>query len=278
MNLSLGFSPCPNDTFIFDGLVNKRINTAGIQFNLVLEDVQTLNEWAIEGKLDVTKISYAVLPLILKNYVVLNAGSALGRGVGPLLVARSEIRNLSNEIRHLSVAIPGKDTTANLLFSLAFPDAGEKKFMIFSSIEEAVLKNEVDCGVIIHENRFTYQQKGLMKLVDLGEFWEKETGFPIPLGGIVIRKGYNYDLKKKVNELIRQSIELSFANYPFISDFVKTHSQEMQEDIMRKHIELYVNDYSLNLGEAGIHAIQQLLKLHQNTTASEQLDYSNIFL
>jgi 1,4-dihydroxy-6-naphthoate synthase len=262
MKLTLGFSPCPNDTFIFDALVNKKIDTEGVEVEAVLEDVQTLNEWALQGRLDVTKISYGVLPLLVKNYTVLNAGGALGKGVGPLLIARGAMGNGEWSMVNKSVAIPGEHTTAHMLFSMAYPEAKNKQFMIFSAIEEAVLNGAVDAGVIIHENRFTYQQKGLVKLVDLGEFWEKETGNPIPLGGIVMKKSFESRLQQKVDKLIRRSLEYAFVNYPLITDYVKQHSQEMSESVMRQHIDLYVNNYSLDLGEDGKAAIQQFLRIY----------------
>ena len=169
MKFSLGFSPCPNDTFIFDALVNKKIDSEGIEFDLFLEDVETLNQWALQGKLDISKISYGVLPLLLSQYELLDAGGALGKGVGPLLIAREPLP--LTEVSRCRIAIPGQRTTAHLLFSLAFPEARRKEFMVFSGIEDAVLSGVADCGVIIHENRFTYQQKGLIKLLDLGEYW-----------------------------------------------------------------------------------------------------------
>lgn len=252
MEFSLGFSPCPNDTFIFDALVNKKIDTEGIDFTVELEDVQTLNRWAMQGKLDISKISYGVLPL-LEQYELLDAGGALGKGVGPLLIARQPLA--LTEIGNCRIAIPGEQTTAHLLFSLAFPEARNKRFMVFSGIEEAVLSDAVDCGVIIHENRFTYQQKGLVKLMDLGEFWEKETGVPIPLGGIVVKRSLGSDLARTINALIRKSLEYAFERYPELPDYVKGHAQEMDERVMRQHIDLYVNNYSLSLGEDGERAI-----------------------
>jgi len=277
MKLTIGFSPCPNDTFIFDSLVNKKIEESGLEFEVFIEDVQTLNEWALQGKLDITKISYGVLPLVLNEYMVLNAGSALGKGVGPLLIAKTQIPKLESQIQQLSVAIPGENTTANLLFSLAFPQATKKKFIPFTAIEDSVLQNRTDCGVIIHENRFTYEKRGLVKLIDLGEFWEQQTALPIPLGGIIIRKGYNFDLKNRINDLIRKSIEASFRQYPNFSAFVKMHANEMEEQIMRKHIDLYVNDFSLDLGIEGIKAINKLLEIYKkNTKTAEQ--FSGIFL
>lgn len=257
MELKLGFSPCPNDTFIFDALVNKKIDTEGIDLKVELEDVQTLNEWAMRGRLDVSKISYGVLPLVLDHYELLDAGGALGKGVGPLLIAKKPIP--ITEIDSCVIAIPGEQTTAHLLFSLAFPAAGKKRFMVFSGVEEAVLSGAVDCGVIIHENRFTYQQKGLVKLMDLGEFWEKKTGAPIPLGGIVMKRGLDAGLTDKVNRLIRRSLEYAFERYPELPEYVRGHAQEMDERVMRQHIDLYVNNYSLTLGAEGQKAIQTLL-------------------
>ena len=255
---SIGFSPCPNDTFIFDALVNKKIDTANMEFEPVLEDVETLNRWAMEGKLDITKISYGVWPIVQRAYTLLNSGSALGKGVGPLLISKNEIPNYKSQISELSVALPGEHTTANLLFSMAFPGARKKKFMVFSAIEDAVLSGETDCGVIIHESRFTYEQKGLHKLIDLGDYWEQQTGLPIPLGGIVMKKKFDTVTKKQVDILVKKSLEFSFANYPALPDYVRLHSQEMEESVMRKHIDLYVNDFSLQLGEEGRRAIEQL--------------------
>ena len=257
MTLTLGFSPCPNDTFIFDALVNKKIDTEGLDFDVRLEDVETLNQWAMQGRLDISKISYGVLPLVLDRYELLDAGGAMGKGVGPLLIARHPIP--LDDISECRIAIPGQHTTAHLLFSLAFPAARHKEFMIFSGIEDAVLTGKVDCGVIIHENRFTYQHKGLTKLLDLGEFWEKETGAPIPLGGIVLRKGQDPALAVKINTLIRKSLEYAFSHYPNLPDYVRDHAQEMDQQVMRQHIDLYVNNYSLSLGHDGEKAIRTLL-------------------
>ncbi len=267
MKFTLGFSPCPNDTFIFDALVNKKIDTGNFDFDIVLEDVQTLNQWALQGRLDITKISYGVLPLILNDYNLLESGGALGKGVGPLLIAKNKIDLVA--INDCTIAIPGKNTTAHLLFSLAFPEAVKKQFMVFSEIEDAVLNGKVDAGVIIHENRFTYQDKGLVKLIDLGEFWEKETGCPIPLGGIVMKKNFSTEIAVQINSLIKKSIEYSFANYPDIAPFVKQHSQEMSEQVMRQHIDLYVNNYSINLGNEGKEAIDTLLRIYSKMNETE---------
>ena len=269
MRFTLGFSPCPNDTFIFDALVNKKIDTEGLDFEVLLEDVETLNQWATQGKLDISKISYGVLPLVLDRYELLDAGGALGKGVGPLLISRRPVS--PEDIDACRIAIPGQRTTAHLLFSLAFPSARNKEFMLFSDIEAAVLSGKADCGVIIHENRFTYQQKGLVRLMDLGEFWEEETGAPIPLGGIVLRRGQAPALAVKVNTLIRKSLEYAFSHYPALPDYVKVHAQEMDEQVMRQHIDLYVNPYSLTLGADGEKAIQTLLQTWSRIHAQERI-------
>ncbi|AXY77817.1 1,4-dihydroxy-6-naphthoate synthase [Paraflavitalea soli] len=261
MKFTLGFSPCPNDTFIFDALVNKKIDTGDIEVEVVLEDVQTLNEWALQGKLDITKISYGVLPLVLDSYIVLPAGGALGKGVGPLLITSAGGISAA-EVKASTIAIPGEHTTAHMLFSLAFPEAENKQFVLFSQIEDAVIHEKVDAGVIIHENRFTYQDKGLVKLMDLGEYWESETGSPIPLGGIVMKRAFDTALQQRINALIRASVEYAFAHYPQVTDYVKQHSQEMSEGVMRQHIDLYVNNYSIDLGADGKAAVQQFLQIY----------------
>ncbi len=259
MRLTLGFSPCPNDTFIFDALVNGGIDTGGLRFDPVLEDVQTLNEWALAGRLDVSKISYGVLPRVADRYALLEAGGALGEGVGPLLVARPGVARF--DPASMTVAIPGRDTTAHLLFSLAFPGATGKRFVVFSEIEAAVLEGRVDAGVIIHESRFTYAAKGLAKLVDLGEHWERETRSPIPLGGIVARRSLDPAIRRDVNGLIRLSLEQANGRRTFLSDYVRRHAQELDDAVMRQHIDLYVNAFSLGLGEAGRRAVQTLLEV-----------------
>lgn len=266
--ITIGFSPCPNDTFIFDALVNGKIDTEGLEFEVMLEDVQTLNEWALHGKLDISKISYGVYPLLMNTYSLLKSGGALGKGVGPLLITKHEVQSTNREefqsfVNDSLIAIPGVNTTAHFLFTQAFPNANKKQFMVFHEIEEAVLSGKVDCGVIIHENRFTYHQKGLHKLIDLGEYWEQSTGFPIPLGGIAAHNRIDAGVKLKVDGLIKKSLEDAFAHYPFISNYVKQHSQEMSEEVMRKHIDLYVNDYSLDLGEDGMKAVKKFIEISQ---------------
>lgn len=275
MELSLGFSPCPNDTFIFDALVNKKIDTQGIDFTVQLEDVQTLNNLARQRLLDVSKISYGVLPLVLNEYIVLNSGGALGIGVGPLLIAKSEITDIQN--RDFRVAIPGNNTTAHMLFSLAFPHISRKNFLVFNQIEDAVLDGVVDAGVIIHENRFTYMERGLVKLMDLGKYWEDETGVAIPLGGIVMRRSLGEELIKKVDDLIKQSVEYAYQYYHVqLSPYVKEHAQEMSEDVMRRHIDLYVNNYTVALGNKGKAAVAKLLEVYDSVNPIEA-SYMELF-
>jgi 1,4-dihydroxy-6-naphthoate synthase len=266
MKLSIGFSPCPNDTFIFEALVNKKIDIEGLEFEVMLEDVETLNEWVLQGKLDITKLSFPAFFQSLDKYILLNTGSALGKGVGPLLISKYDPdsyreRSTEYEIDEKTIAIPGVNTTANLLLSFAFPDAKEKVPMIFSAIEDAVLAGKTDLGVIIHENRFTYQIKGLHKVIDLGEYWEKKMKVPVPLGGIAVKRTVDKLISLKIDKLIRKSIEYAFSNYPLISDYVKQHSQTMSEEVMRQHIDLYVNDYSLELGNEGKQAIETLFEI-----------------
>lgn len=276
MKISLGFSPCPNDTFIFDALVNKKIDSGGLQFNVVLEDVQTLNKWALQNKLDFTKISYGVLPIILNDYILLSSGGALGKGVGPLLISNNDFQVL--DIKDATIAIPGENTTANLLFSLAFPNAKNKIFKVFNEIEDAILSKEVAAGVIIHENRFTYELKGLHKVMDLGEYWEHQTGLPIPLGGIVAKRSLENALVNQVDKLIKKSIEYAYQHHQeHLADYVKQNSQEMNEDVMCKHINLYVNDYSINLGEKGKKSVLKLIEIYNQSKNTKQPNETVVF-
>jgi 1,4-dihydroxy-6-naphthoate synthase len=268
LKLTLGFSPCPNDTFIFDALVNNKIDTEGLSFETVLEDVETLNQWALEGKLDITKLSFPAFFQSLDKYVLLNTGSALGKGVGPLLITNNEKGIKNDEVKYHQIALPGINTTANLLFSFAYPEAIQKVFMRFDSIEDYVLSNPDSLGVIIHENRFTYRQKGLFKVMDLGEHWEEKMKVPVPLGGIAIKRNIDRLTSLKVDRLIRQSLKYAFSNYPIITDYVKSHSQTMSEEVMRRHIELYVNNFSINLGEEGKKAITVLFEVFNNYRSS----------
>jgi 1,4-dihydroxy-6-naphthoate synthase len=256
MKFTLGFSPCPNDTFIFDAMVNGKIDTKGLEFEYVLEDVETLNRWAKEGKLDITKLSYNTFLHTVNNYALLHSGSALGKGVGPLLIAKKLID--LNKIDELKIAIPGINTTANLLLTLAFPNAKNKTELIFSEIEDAVLSGKYDAGLIIHENRFTYARRGLVKLIDMGDWWESNVNAAIPLGGIVVKRSIDNGTAKAIDEIIKASLQYSWDSYPKLSEFVKQHAQEMEESVMRKHIDLYVNEYTTDLGVEGEHAITTL--------------------
>ncbi len=275
--ISIGFSPCPNDTFIFDALINNKIDTRGIRFNAVLEDVQTLNEWAIEGKLAVTKLSFGVLPLVAEKYKLLNSGSALGRGVGPLLISSNNEACLPGGVNDSWIAIPGENTTAHLLFSLAYPQAKNKIFLRYDEIEQFV-SDRKGLGVIIHENRFTYQQKGLKKVTDLGDFWENQTGQPIPLGGIVVSNLINYTMQKEIDVLIKKSINYAFSNYPQLNDYIRGNAQEMSDDVMRKHIDLYVNPFSIDLGEEGKRAVLILMEVYRTLHPSSTFSAERLFV
>ncbi|MBN2667914.1 MAG: 1,4-dihydroxy-6-naphthoate synthase [Bacteroidales bacterium] len=255
---TLGFSTCPNDTFIFDALVHHKINTKGIEFELVLGDVEELNAMALNSELDITKLSYHAYAHVWRSYQILNSGSALGRNNGPILVSKRKI--YPDEISNLKIGIPGKNTTANLLFTIAYPEALNKKEYLFSDIETALLDDDIDAGLIIHETRFTYEQKGLKKIVDLGEYWEKYTKSPIPLGGIVIKREIPRKDQLIIDRLIKESLEFAyqFPNEPV--GFMKQFAQEMDESVMRKHIELYVNPFSFDLGDIGKKAITTLYK------------------
>mgnify|MGYP002713094945 CR=1 FL=1 len=265
--LTLGFSPCPNDTFIFDALVHHKIDTEGLDFDVYLGDVEDLNEKAFNTELDITKISYHAYGYLTDNYVLLNSGSALGKGCGPILVQNSKDCHPEliegNNLSKIKIAIPGKYTTANFLLSIAHPEAQNKTELLFSDIENAVLNGDVDAGLIIHENRFTYQDKGLEKIIDLGEYWEQTTGALIPLGGIIIKRNLPKEIIEKVNRLIRKSIEYAFSNPNEPLSYMQKNAQEMSEEVMRKHVELYVNKYSIDLGTDGKNAITQMFNLAQ---------------
>lgn len=277
MKLTLGFSPCPNDTFIFDALINHKIDTEGLDFKVFFDDVETLNQKAFGGELDITKLSYHAFAHVSDKYILLDAGSALGFGVGPLLISKKEISDLKSQIPNLKVGIPGKYTTANFLLGIAFPELQNKSEIVFSEIEQALLDERIDLGLIIHENRFTYQNKGLKKVLDLGDFWEKETGSAIPLGGIMVKRSLSAEVQLKVNRLIRKSVEYAFENPKSGIDFIRSHAQEMSEDVMYKHIDLYVNKYSVELGMDGRKAVQTLFDKAREAGTIPYLQ-ENIFL
>ncbi len=256
MRLTLGFSPCPNDTFIFDALLHGKIDTEGLTFDLQLADVEELNRRAFEGNLQITKLSYHAYAYLTEHYVLLDAGSALGNNCGPLLIAKKKLTE--EEIFTSKIAIPGKYTTANFLLGLAYPQATHKYPYLFSDIEDAVLHGEMDAGLIIHENRFTYAEKGLVKLIDLGEYWENATSMPIPLGGIVIDRRLPRKVQETVNRVLGRSVAYALDHPQSAINFVRTHAQEMEEEVMYQHIHLYVNDFTRNLGEQGRAAVQLL--------------------
>ncbi len=275
MKLTLGFSTCPNDTFIFDAAVNNKIDTDGIEFDVILADVEELNKKAFEGNIDITKLSFHAYAHVADNYVLLNSGSALGNNNGPLLISKHKI--YPDETDDIKIAIPGKYTTANLLLGIAYPNAKNKKEYLFSDIEEAILSNEVDAGLIIHENRFTYEKNGLKKILDLGEYWENMTKMPIPLGGIVINRRHPLEIQKKINNIIKKSLEFAYQNKNSGLDFVKQHAQEMEQEIMYRHIDLYVNKYSIDLGETGKKAINILYEEAEKRKLIKKIK-KNIFI
>ena len=260
MKLTLGFSPCPNDCFIFDAMVHRRIDLEGLVFDVQLADVETLNRAAFAGTADITKLSFHAYAYCAADYVLLDSGSALGRNCGPLLISKRPITQAEVAAGQLRIAIPGRYTTANFLMSLAFPGATDKSELVFSEIEGAVIDGRFDAGLIIHENRFTYEARGLRKIIDLGEYWESQTGAPIPLGGIVIRRSLPAETRNAVNRIIRHSVEHAFAHPSDSRAYVRAHAQEMSEEVMYKHIDLYVNQYSIDLGSDGRHAVHLLFE------------------
>ncbi|MBU0484175.1 MAG: 1,4-dihydroxy-6-naphthoate synthase [Proteobacteria bacterium] len=256
--LSIGFSPCPNDTFIFNGLVHDRLISGGLEFSdEILADVETLNNWALEERLDVTKISFHALGHVLDKYVLLNTGSALGRGCGPLLVTVGRVDPAN--IHGLKIAIPGKLTTAAMLLRLFRPDCRNLVDMRFDQIMPAILAGEVDAGVIIHESRFTYKMMGLDLVEDLGGWWEKISGHPIPLGCIVARRSLGMETIRRIDQAVRESLRQAFAKPELCMSYVKKYAQELDEKVMSDHISLYVNSYSENLEQEGVAAVCDFL-------------------
>lgn len=256
MNLTLGFSPCPNDTYIFGALVLGYIDTHPYQFTFKLADVEELNQRALSAELDITKLSFHALTKCLRDYVLLESGSALGRMCGPLLICKPEF-----DVDHLHkgrVAVPGELTTANFLLDF-YTEIGQKEFVLFDEIEDSVLSGRVDAGVIIHENRFTFKQRGLTEIIDLGQFWEDKTGSPIPLGGIAAKRSLGPNVTGSISALIRASLLFARNNEELIMPYVRKYAQEMEEEVMKRHIGLYVNDFSIQLGKAGKSAIDRFL-------------------
>jgi len=263
MKLTFAYSPCPNDTFMFEPIVSGRIDTEGLRFEIDLADVEQLNKAAQEERYDISKLSFNAYTRLTEQYQLLNSGSALGRKCGPLLIAKSPID--ADQLKSAKVAIPGRNTTANFLLQFAYPDLQETDEMIFSDIEPSVLNDASDAGVIIHENRFTYQEKGLVKIKDLGEHWEEKTGYPIPLGGIVTRRRFTKDLRQKIDRVIARSVAYALAHPDFGVEYIKCYAQEMDADVMKSHIDLYVNDFSADIGEEGRASIQFLFDNHPDT-------------
>lgn len=258
MKLTLGFSPCPNDTYIFDAMIHQKVDTEGLEFEYFMADVEKLNGEAFAEKPDVTKLSFHAFLHLAGRYLLLDSGAALGFGAGPLVISKQLTH--FEELTGKTVAIPGRYTTANLLFSLAMKASVTKKEMLFSLIEDAVLSGEVEAGVIIHESRFTYQEKGLHKLIDLGQYWEQLTGSPVPLGGIAAHKRLGKDIMAKVNRCIRRSVDYANDHKGELNEFIRCHASEMDETVMQKHIDLYVNEFSVSLGVQGQKAVTQMFE------------------
>jgi len=261
MVIKLGFSTCPNDTFMFDALVNQRIDTKGYSFEIVMNDILHLNEMASEGEIDMVKISYNTFGRVQDHFTLLQAGSALGYNCGPLLISKDKISIDDITSGNLAVGIPGEYTTANLLMAYFAPQVQNKKIYLFHEIMPAILNGEVAAGVIIHENRFTYQDHGLRLIQDLGEYWESQTQLPIPLGAIVANKKLGHEAIQELDALMKQSVEYAFRNPTESRSFVRQYAQEMDEEVMQSHINLYVNKYSVDLGTEGHSAIKELLSV-----------------
>jgi 1,4-dihydroxy-6-naphthoate synthase len=254
--LTIGYSPCPNDTFIFYALTHGKVRVPGIEFREQLEDVETLNRMALDGGLDITKISYHALGHLRENYALLRSGGALGRGCGPLLVAKAG--TTLGDLKEGTVAIPGKLTTAYLLLRLFDPSIEKITVMTFDRIMDAVSKGDATAGLIIHESRFTYPRYKLEKLLDLGEWWERYSGLPIPLGGILGKRSLGRDLLIRVEEGIRESLRYAGAHPDEVMGYCRRYSQEMDEKVMRSHIDLYVNTFSMDLAREGLLAVRRL--------------------
>ena len=253
--IRLAISPCPNDTFMFDAIINKRIDLEGFTFHVEYHDIEQLNQRALSSVADVTKCSTAILKAIDNSYRLLDSGSALGRGNGPLLVRR---KGDNTPIRH--IAVPGLYTTANALVGRLFPTIAERTPMLFSEIAEAVEFSRFDAGVLIHEGRFVYERRNLELVADLGLEWERQLQLPLPLGSIVCLRELGEDVAQRLERLIRRSIEYAFANPMASRDFIKSHAQELDDDVIDKHIALFVNDFSLSLGDEGRRAVEELLR------------------
>jgi len=258
-SLTIGFSTCPNDTFIFYALMKKKVGNSELRLTETLADVETLNEMAFRSKLDITKLSYHAFGHLVDDYILLRSGSALGRGCGPLLI--SDLAYSPEDLTDKKIAIPGQYTTAAMLLKLYNNQFKQLIPMSFEKIMPAIKEGKVNAGVIIHESRFTYQNEGLKKIVDLGSWWEDTTGLPIPLGGIFAKRSLGKEIIANINKSITKSVEYAFSHPQEPMEYIKQYAQELSEDVIRQHIDLYVNSYSIDLGNEGIEAIRYLLKL-----------------
>jgi 1,4-dihydroxy-6-naphthoate synthase len=275
MKLKLGFSPCPNDTFIFDAMVHGRIDTYGLEFDYILADVEELNQRAMRAELDIVKLSYHAYAHVANDYLILDSGSALGYRNGPLLISKKLLSH--DDVNSARIAIPGKYTTANLLFSIAWPEATNKVEYLFSDIDSAIINGEVDAGLIIHETRFTYARKGLIKIADTGEYWERLTGLPVPLGAIVINRHLDQEVALLVNRVLRNSIEYAYADSLASYQFVSNNAKEMDSDVMNSHIRLFVNEFTRELGADGKAAVRRFFEVARERGAIPELP-DQIFL
>ncbi len=257
MDISLAFSPCPNDTFIFDALIHQKIDCQGLRFIPHLADVEALNQAALQNIYQVSKLSYFGWGFCRDRYALLRAGSALGFGVGPLLISKDI--NVLNTQTLPTVFVAGEKTTSHFLLSVAYPQLKNKQFVLFADIEDKTLATENSLGLIIHENRFTYTQKGLYKIADLGEWWQNHTQLPIPLGGIVATKTFEPELRAQISQLIRKSIAFAQQNPQSSKNYIKSLAQELKDEVIQQHIDLYVNDFSLDLQPLGERAVRFLL-------------------
>lgn len=250
-NLTCAYSTCPNDTFIFFQLVR------GGGIDVHLHDVETLNRMAFKETFDITKLSFHAWLLLQDQYQLLSVGAALGRGCGPLVITQSEQPLTADSV----VAIPGEYTTAHLLLRLWNPELKNRIFMPFDQIMEAVASGEADAGVIIHEGRFVFEERGFQCLEDLGEWWEGKTGLPIPLGCIAAKKSLGAECIAEIEQRLKSSIQSAFVDPDSTTEYVKQHAQELEESVIRKHIKTYVNDFTLDLGDEGRAAIAKLQKM-----------------
>ena len=275
-NITIGYSPCPNDTYIFYGLTHGKIPLGRLSFSPpFLEDVETLNEWALRGKLDVTKLSFHALGHVLDDYVMLSAGAALGRGCGPLLVTRPELT--TTDPTQWTIAVPGAHTTAAMLLKLYVPEVKDLQVMRFDRVMEAVCTGKVDAGVIIHESRFTYQGYGLACVKDLGSWWEEETGLPIPLGCIAARKSLGREVIGEIDRAIQASLVWANQHPNGCRDYIRGHAQELDDEVMQNHIKLYVNDFSLDMGQEGRAAVAELLRRGQEASLFPLTETNPVF-